>query len=304
MSLPRQVLPGSTVFVSRRCSERRFLLRPDAYVTQVFLYCLAYAASECDILIHGFIAMSNHFHLLLTDVNGCLPVFMERFDSLLARALNASRGHWESFVAPGSYSDVRLETPEDYLSKLVYLLVNPVAAGLTDHARRWTGATSIRWPFGETRTFARPDGRFFGPNSALPAEVSLTLAPLPGFEDKTLRELDELVRERVIARETEIRAEFKREGRPFQGMRQVLRCNPEDRPGTREPRRRMNPRIAGLDPEVRIAAIGRRASFLQRHRMAWRQWQGGDHTVVFPEGTWLMRVRYGAMCLPTSSAPS
>ncbi len=234
------VTPGSTVFLSRRCDERRFLLRPDEYVTQVFLFCLAYAAAECNILVHGLTALSDHHHLLVTDVDGLLPVFMERFDGLLARALNAHWGRWESFFAPGSYSAVRLETPEDCMSKLCYILTNPVKAGLVDHARRWTGATSVRWPFGETRTFTRPDGQFFGPKSALPAEVSLTLAPLPGFEDKTSSELDALVRERVIARETEIRAEFKSQGRPFKGMREVLGCDPEGRPATREPRRRMN----------------------------------------------------------------
>lgn len=306
MSSPRQVLPNSTVFISRRCDERRFLLRPDDYVTQVFLYCLAYAAAECNIRVHGFTTLSNHFHLLATDVEGCLPVFMERCDGLLARALNAYWGRWESFFAPGSYSAVPLETPEDCLSKLTYILANPVAAGLTDHARRWMGATSVRWPFGVTRTFIRRDGQFFGPKSDLPAEVSLTLAPLPGFEDLATSELDRLVRERVIARETEIRAEFRSAGRSFLGMDEVLRCDPESRPGTREPRRRMNPRVAGVDTEVRIKSIARWTSFTRMYRTAWLQWRDGDHTAVFPEGTWLMRVRHQAGCLaetPSAAHP-
>jgi REP element-mobilizing transposase RayT len=290
------------MFVSRRCDERRFLLRPDEYVTQVFLYCLAYAAAECNILVHGFVALSNHYHLLLSDPDGCLPVFMERFDGLLARALNAYWGRWESFFAPGSYSAVRLERPEDCLSKLIYILTNPVAAGLVDHARRWTGATSVRWPYGESRTFCRPDGQFFGPKSALPTEVTLTLAPLPGFDDRTASQLDDLVRARVIARETEIRAEFRSERRSFQGMDEVRRCDPEGRPRTREPRRRLNPRVAGVDSEVRIAAIARWTSFVRMYRKAWLQWRDGDHTAVFPEGTWLIRVRHGANCLPASSS--
>jgi REP element-mobilizing transposase RayT len=298
MSLPRQVIPGATTMVSRRCDERRFLLRPDQYVTQVFLFLLAYAARECNILVHGFIVMSNHFHLLVTDPDGLLPVFMERLDSLLARSLNAYWGRWESFFAPDSYDSVRLATPEDCMSKLIYMLTNPVKAGLVDHARRWTGATSVRWHFGETRTFSRPDGQFFGPSSELPAEVSLTLAPLPGYEDKTPKELDALVRERLIARETELRAEFRAEGRPFAGMAEVLRCDPFGHPTTRERRRGMNPRIAGKDPEVRIGAIAELTGFRREHRKARLRYEGGDHSVVFPAGTWLMRVRYGVKCQP------
>ena len=298
MSSPRQVIPGDTSFVSRRCFDRLFLLRPDDYVTKVFLYCLGYAAGMCNILIHGFVAMSNHFHLLLTDPDGRLPEFMERFDSLVARALNAHWGRWESFFAPGSYSAVRLQTFEDCMSKLVYILTNPVLAGLTDHARRWTGATSVRWGYGESRTFSRPDGGFFRSSSALPAEVTLRLAPLPGFEARAA-ELDELVRERVIGRETEIRAQFAAEGRPFKGMDEVLRCDPEDRPRTREPRRRMNPRVAGADPDVRLAAIAGLTSFRRDYRRARQEYLGGNRAVVFPAGTWLMRVRFGVTCAPT-----
>ncbi|HEY6095560.1 MAG TPA: hypothetical protein VIU93_11475 [Gallionellaceae bacterium] len=181
MSLPRQITPGSLVMVDRRCDERRFMLRPDDYVTQVFLYCLAYAAAEFNILVHGFVQMANHLHLLLTDPDGCLPLFMERFDGLLARALNAYWGRWENFFCPGSYNMVRLDSFDDALAKLVYILGNPVASGLVDHARRWKGATSVRWKYGETHTFRRPSGAFFNAGSTLPDEVSLRLAPLSGF---------------------------------------------------------------------------------------------------------------------------
>ena len=46
MTAPRQILPGTTYMVTRRCSERRFFLRPSAIVNQIFTYCLAYAAQE------------------------------------------------------------------------------------------------------------------------------------------------------------------------------------------------------------------------------------------------------------------
>ena len=46
MSLPREVLPGRTYMITRRCSERRFLLWPDNKTTNAFIYCLAVAAQR------------------------------------------------------------------------------------------------------------------------------------------------------------------------------------------------------------------------------------------------------------------
>ena len=40
MTLPRQVVPGRDYMVTRRCSERRFFLRPDEDTNNPFIYCL------------------------------------------------------------------------------------------------------------------------------------------------------------------------------------------------------------------------------------------------------------------------
>ena len=300
MTMPREVLPGSTHLLSRRTSERRLFLRPDALVTQAFLYCLGYAAFTFGIDVHAFVALSNHIHLVVTDPNGVLPEFMHCLDLLVAKTVNAYRGRWECMWAPGSYSAVRLETPEDVVAKIIYVLANPVKAGLTSHAKDWTGATSVRWKFGEMRTFERPVG-FFDVDGTMPAKVELTLVAPPGFDDRTNEELDRLVIERLRAEETRIRAE--RHGRPFLGMDGVMRCDPNDRPGTREPRQEMNPRIAALDVDVRVEAIHARQEFLEEYRKAYCTWAAGNHDVVFPAGTWLMRVRHAARCQP-SPAPS
>lgn len=42
--LPRQVLPGQFYLITRRCSQRQFLLRPDTATNNAFLYCLIDAA--------------------------------------------------------------------------------------------------------------------------------------------------------------------------------------------------------------------------------------------------------------------
>jgi putative transposase len=44
MTAARRVLPGQTYLVTRRCSERRFFLRPSTVTNAIFLYALAVAA--------------------------------------------------------------------------------------------------------------------------------------------------------------------------------------------------------------------------------------------------------------------
>ena len=45
MTAPRQVTPGSIYLVTRRCTQRQFLLKPSRAVNEVFLYILALAAN-------------------------------------------------------------------------------------------------------------------------------------------------------------------------------------------------------------------------------------------------------------------
>ena len=46
MSLPRAVIPGRRYLITRRCSERRFLMRPDRETNNAFVYCMALAARK------------------------------------------------------------------------------------------------------------------------------------------------------------------------------------------------------------------------------------------------------------------
>src|SRR5690606_41410128 len=78
MTKPRCVLPGVVYLLTRRCSERRFFLLPDAVVTQVFEYLLGLLSKEYGIQIHAYVVMSNHYHLVVTDIKGRLPDFQDR----------------------------------------------------------------------------------------------------------------------------------------------------------------------------------------------------------------------------------
>ena len=87
MTAPRQVLPGVTYLITRRCFDRMFLLRPSPLVSAAFEYVLAAKAKQYGILLHAYCVLSNHWHCVLTDPQGRLPAFQRDIGSTVAVAL-------------------------------------------------------------------------------------------------------------------------------------------------------------------------------------------------------------------------
>src|SRR5881394_1880145 len=117
MSLPRQIKPGRCYMITRRCSERRFFMRPDADTNNAFIYCMAVAAKKSAVGVVFFLAMSNHYHAGVIDNEGRLPEFLEHFHKLFAKHQNALRGRWENFWASEQSSVVELVGAEDLIEK-------------------------------------------------------------------------------------------------------------------------------------------------------------------------------------------
>jgi len=144
MPLPRPVLPGCSYLITRRCTQRQFLLRPDAETRRNFLYCLAEAAIRHNIKLLFTLASSNHHHTGIHDPDGTYPVFLEHFHKLLAKCQNARFGRSENFWSSEQTSVVRLMDPNDALDKMIYTLTNPVKDHLVERAHHWPGASSLR----------------------------------------------------------------------------------------------------------------------------------------------------------------
>jgi len=73
VSFPRPVLEGTTYMITRRTTQRQFLLKPSALTNQIFLYCLAVAAERTSVVLHAVCVLSNHYHLVATDPLGRIP---------------------------------------------------------------------------------------------------------------------------------------------------------------------------------------------------------------------------------------
>ncbi len=150
--------------ITRRCSERRFFLRPDDETNNAFVYCLALAALRAKVEILFVVAMSNHYHAGIHDPEGNFPIFAEHFHALLARCQNTHLGRFEAFWCSDPTSAVRLVEPNDVLDKMVYAYANPT--DLVDTIEEWPGVSGFQAALTtqpltaeKPKYFFRPDGQ-------------------------------------------------------------------------------------------------------------------------------------------------
>ncbi len=293
MTRPRFVKEGEVVMGTRKCSERRFFLRPGSITDQLFMYCLARAARISGVQLHEFQVLSNHYHVVFTDVRGDRGKFFHELNQFVARGVNASIGRWESLFAPGSYNAVTLVDSDAIERECLYTLCNVVKHGLVKLPEYWDGVCSWAMEYGESKTIARPKGFFSETSGKTLPEETLTLVR-PEALYPTLSDTDARAQLRDKAREKShaIGEKLKKAGGSFMGMKRVRKQPPDSSPHTRAPRRGIRPTVAG-NKWARIEALQRNEAFLEAHRAARIRFEKGEHDVVFPLGTYLMVQRYG-----------
>jgi len=276
--------------VTRRCTQRQFLMRPDAQTNESFEYCLAIAAEKCGIELLFTVAMSNHHHTGIFDPDGRYPEFLEYFHKLFAKCQNALRGRWENFWSSEQTSVVRLETDHDVVDKLVYAATNPVKDHLVERAVDWPGVTSYRANrTGEAKLVRRPK-HFFRDDGPMPERVVLRFHRPRTFARLGQEEWVAMLCRKVRAIEVAAAAERHTTGTRCMGARGVLAQPWHARPRSGAPRRVLNPRIAAKNTWRRIEALQRNQLFLKAYRAARATLSAGYNYALFPEGTyWMLR---------------
>ena len=283
MSLPRRVLPGTTYLVTRRCIGRRFLLRPDRTVNNLFVYCLAIAANRFGVEVHAFSVMSNHYHLVATDVRGVLPDFMASLNRALAMSIKLIRDWDEVVWEPNvQYSAIALGGPSEFLDKIAYAILNPVGAGLVRSPEHWPGALSTLAVLAEGEVRARRPAVWFKKTSA--ERVALRVSVPPGFASHG--SYVAAIRRLVTGRQAQVRAALRREGRGFLGRNGVRRTPVTARPSSAKQRPGRSPTFSALTRERWLAALKGLRAFRLAYREAYTAWRNGSRDVEFPSGTW------------------
>jgi REP element-mobilizing transposase RayT len=282
--------------LTRRCTQRQFLLRPDRETNNAFIYCLAVAAQRYGIAVLNFVQMSNHLHDLIYDRFGTAPAFYEHFHKLLARCINAFRGRWENFFATEQTSVVRCETQDALIDKLVYIATNPVNDDLVERVDDWPGASGYRALLEQTPLRATRPRHFFAEDGDMPEEVTLELVIPPELGDR------EQILAAVQARVADVEAEHARKrattGKQVVGRYAILRQSWRDSPSSREPRRGLRPTIATRSLWARLEAIQRKREFIAASRMARRALLARS-PIPFPFGTYRLRHLVGVEVTPS-----
>lgn len=289
------IIPGKTYLVTRRCTQRQFLLTPSPFINETLIYLIGLAASRKGVLIHAVCIMGNHLHLVLTDTQGELCEFCRWLFEFIAKCVNASRGRWESLFASGtSYSRVELLDDDSVLDKIVYTLANPVLAGLVPGGKQWPGIRLGPWQLGKGHTAKRPS--FFRVDGAMPAKASLGICKPPNFEHMDDKSYVEMIDKAVAKREEKVRRERSTQGKGFLGVKAIVEQSPTATPWSTEEGRQLNPRVASPDKWRRIQAHQRDKAWQEHYREALDRYRAGNTNVEFPAGTYWM-VRYaGAKC--------
>ena len=286
MTRPRQVLPGQFYLLTRRCTQRQFLLRPDEITNNNFVYCLVEAALRFEVELVMTTAESNHHHTVLYDRHGRCSQFVEHFHKMFARCQNARWGRWENLWSSGEPCITRLLDATTVIDKVVYTAANPVKDFLVERAVQWPGTNGYRHLIHRRPLRATRPAHFFQEGGTMPAVVEtwLVIPAELGPSEQVIAE----VQTRVVEIEQAVRAERARTGKPILGRRRVLRQKEHETPSSVEPRRTLRPRFAGPS-HLRIPALIAFKDFLASYADARLRWLSGKH-VVFPCGTyWLAR---------------
>ena len=286
MTAPRPVFPGRFLFITRRCTQRQFLLRPDSETNNAFTYCLAEAAQRCQVDMVLSQMMSNHHHGLVYDAHGRDVEFREQFHKMLAKSQNALRGRWENLWASEEPCVVEVLGREDLLAKLVYIATNPVKDGLVEKVHHWPGPNFTNALLTGKPMKAHRPKHFFREHGSMPSELELVLK-LPDHFTGKAEFLAEL-RRRIAEVEQACTHERQRTGRAVLGRRQVLRQSWRDSPTSREPRRDLRPRVASRNKWLRVMALMRNKDWQTEYREARASWLAGL-PAMFPHGTYWLR---------------
>ncbi len=285
--------PGQVYLVTTRCHQARFFLRPDRELNEAVLEWLARAQQRFPRLrILAICVLSNHLHLVVRDEKGGLAAWASYFLCHLARAVNRIRRR-RGTCFQRRYSAEPILDDEALIDRLVYVVANPVKAGLCKRARDWLGIVlfaaegepqeiPVTWVNRDEYRFARVRARLRGESAprddAFRVQGSLLIGPFAPTD--TWRPDGEGVTAAIEARERELVEERRRTGRRTLTRKQVLAQSWHAAP--RRPQRSPRPLCHTSDAALRERFREGFGEFVSLFREASARLRSGDPNATFP----------------------
>lgn len=295
MTKPRRHIAGQVALLTRHCTGRQFLLRPDDFINQALSFETAKAASKNCVAIYGAMAMMNHIHYGVGDILAKRSFFMQSAMSGVAKARNFDLQREGHFWGSGSYGDVVLLDRDAIEYELIRMWTAPVRAGLVERAVDWIGFKILPSDWGKTIEIERPE-KFYGRKN--PAKVKLCPAHPPGYEGMTPEEIAAYYEAKLRKEEERIVRERKRAGLGISGVKEVLDVEPSYSPKLEwPPPQKINPRFSTNDSELMFRAVTDYKEFCKEYENCRQRWlQRKAKEVRFPCGTLALKYRAPIKC--------
>ncbi len=148
---PRIFIPGISHHVIQRGNSRCVIFRVPADY-RFFLSLLARMSRKYRADIHGYVLMTNHFHLIVTPgVASSLPRMMQGIGRLYVPFYN-ERYERTGTLWERRYRSSVLHDERYWMTCLRYVELNPVRSGLTDRPEKYP------WSSYRAHAFGREDG--------------------------------------------------------------------------------------------------------------------------------------------------
>ena len=262
--------------VTTRCVGAQHLMRPDDECCLIILACLSRFVVTHKIDVYGFVFMSNHFHLLCGAPLLNLSAFLQDLNSSIARRLNKHRGRDGVFFGE-RYSTVDVLCEEKALEKLLYILMNPCAAGVVAKPGDYPGVSSWRYHLsGEKVQGHWLDLRRFHHNRKRNPDVvkedyittyEFEVKPLPQWLSSSQEERARRLESAIAARCKKLTTQRKKEGKKYyMGPEYCRRLNPFSSP--KHPKKSRYSPCVGSDNEVVRAYSEQRQAVVAAYRKA------------------------------------
>lgn len=289
MARPIRMLNALEIFfVTVRCFQRRYLLRPSAETNEVLGGVLARAVRLYGVELYSFSVVSNHIHLVVRAPRGNLPRFMQYLLANISKKVG-KLVRWSGHFWERRYSAEPILDETALLERVRYVLSHGVKEGLVRRCRDWPGLSSLplmldgvprrfRW-FNWTRRSSGNSRRVKRPllDDRWAESEELKLTPLPNVALQSRAAVHGFLRRAIKA----IEEQGSRQYCSVLGRLGVLRQRPHERPAPSE--RRPRPPCHTSIPGLFEAFRERYRGFVEAFRQASMRWRTGDPTAAFPE---------------------
>lgn len=146
--------------IGARCINREWFQLPLEKVWEIYCEELTRTVREKGLVVHSFVLMSNHFHLIATTPLANISECMHQFMSRTSRRLTKEGNRINETYAGRHYKCI-LNSHFSYLNAYKYNYRNPVAAGVCQLVERYPYSTlrgllnpsEARIPLAEDRDF-------------------------------------------------------------------------------------------------------------------------------------------------------